>query len=287
MNNPTTTNGTEPTGLVISNLRAAVDGTPILKGVDLTVPAGEVHAVMGPNGSGKSTLSHVIMGRPGYEVTGGSVYLDGIDMLALNPYERAKAGLFLIMQYPTEVPGVRVSDLLEAAYVASGRNPADVYAAINREVAALGIDPDLMDRPVNVDLSGGEKKRNETLQLGVLAPKFALLDELDSGLDVDALAMASARVERATKETNLGVLAITHYPRLLNELKADTIHVFVDGRIVDQGPAQLADEIENSGYDRWVQMTPSEVGVSFGGGGGLGIRGKSAGADDPFADPLA
>jgi len=281
-------NPTPGSGLVVSNLRATADGTPILKGVDITVPAGEVHAVMGPNGSGKSTLSHVIMGRPGYEVTGGSVHLDGVDILALTPYERAQAGLFLIMQYPTEVPGVRVSDVLEAAYVASGRNPADVDAAITREVAALGIDPELMNRPVNVDLSGGEKKRNETLQLGVLKPKFALLDELDSGLDVDALALASARVEQATKEINLGVLAITHYPRLLNELKADTIHVFVDGRIVDQGPPQLAAEIENEGYDRWVQMTPSEVGVSLGGGGGLGIRSKSSPAEeDPFADPLA
>jgi len=143
--------------LVISNLRANAGDVPILKGVDLTVPAGEVHAVMGPNGSGKSTLSHVIMGRPGYEVTGGSVTLDGQDILAMSPDERSRSGLFLIMQYPTEVPGVRVSDVLEAAFVAKGLNPADISAAVDAEVAALEIDPALMDRWVNVDLSGGEK----------------------------------------------------------------------------------------------------------------------------------
>jgi len=275
------------TELIIENLRAEVDGTPILKGVDLRVPAGEVHGVMGPNGSGKSTLSHVIMGRPGYTVTGGSVYLGDTDILALNAWQRAQAGLFLIMQYPTEVPGVRVADVLSSAFNATGRSAGDLDARIETERAALEIDVDLMDRPVNVDLSGGEKKRNETLQMAVLKPAFAILDELDSGLDVDALRLASARVERATTEDNLGVLAITHYPRLFTELKADTIHVFVDGRIVDHGPAQLANEIETTGYDRWVQMTPSEVGVSFG-GGGMGIRSASAApAEDPFADPLA
>jgi len=251
--------------LVITNLRASAGDVPILKGVDLTVPAGEVHAVMGPNGSGKSTLSHVIMGRPGYEVTGGSVTLDGVDILSLAPDERARAGLFLIMQYPTEVPGVRVSDVLEAAFAAKGLDPNAITAAVSAEVAALEIEPSLMDRWVNVDLSGGEKKRNETLQMAVLEPKFALLDELDSGLDVDALRLASQRVERATKEKNMGVLAITHYPRLLTELHADVVHVFVDGRIVDHGPPQLADEIETTGYDRWVNMTQSEVGVGLGG----------------------
>jgi len=251
--------------LVITNLRATAGDVPILKGVDLTVPAGEVHAVMGPNGSGKSTLSHAIMGRPGYRVTGGSVTLDGADVLAMTPDERARAGLFLIMQYPTEVPGVRVSDVLEAAYAAAGRDTTDLPAAIAAEVSALEIDPELMNRWLNVDLSGGEKKRNETLQMAVLSPKFAVLDELDSGLDVDALRLASQRVERATKDDNMGVLAITHYPRLLTELHADVVHVFVDGRIVDHGPPQLADEIENTGYDRWVNATQSEVGVSFGG----------------------
>jgi len=254
--------------LVITNLRATAGDVPILKGVDLTVPAGEVHAVMGPNGSGKSTLSHAIMGRPGYRVTGGSVTLDGVDVLAMTPDERARAGLFLIMQYPTEVPGVRVSDVLEAAYAAAGRDATDLPAAIAAEVSALEIDPELMNRWLNVDLSGGEKKRNETLQMAVLSPKFAVLDELDSGLDVDALRLASQRVERATKDDNMGVLAITHYPRLLTELHADVVHVFVDGRIVDHGPPQLADEIENTGYDRWVKATQSEVGVSF---GGLGL----------------
>lgn len=251
--------------LIIENLRAEVDGITILKGVDLRVPSGEVHGVMGPNGSGKSTLSHVIMGRPGYTVTGGSVYLDDVDILALNAYKRAQAGLFLIMQYPTEVPGVRVAQVLESAFVASGRDTGSLATMIETEREALEVDIALLDRPLNVDLSGGEKKRNETLQMGVLKPKFAILDELDSGLDVDALRLASKRVELATSEDNLGVLAITHYPRLFNELKADTIHVFVDGRIVDSGPAQLANEIETTGYDRWVQATPSEVGVNLGG----------------------
>ena len=272
--------------LVVENLRASVDGTPILKGVDLVVPAGEVHAVMGPNGSGKSTLSHVIMGRPGYTVHGGSVTVDGVDILSLPAWQRAQAGLFLIMQYPTEVPGVSVTDVLDAAMAARGQGTnGSLSAAIEAERASLDMDAELLERPINVDLSGGEKKRNETLQMGVLKPRFAILDELDSGLDVDALRLASARVERATKEDNVGVLAITHYPRLFEELEPDRVHVFVDGRIVDYGPAQLAAEIEATGYDRWVKATPSVVGVSL--GGAFGAAPAAETAIDPFADPLA
>ena len=182
--------------LVIENLAARIGDRQILRGLDLTVKSGEVHAIMGPNGAGKSTLAAVMMGRPGYTVTGGSIRLDGVEILDLSPFERAQAGLFLVMQYPTEVPGVRVPTMMRAAYAAAGRDETEVDAAIASEAAALEIPEALLDRPVNVDLSGGEKKRNETLQLGVLAPKFAVLDELDSGLDVDAMRLASARVAR-------------------------------------------------------------------------------------------
>ncbi|MGE3621903.1 MAG: Fe-S cluster assembly ATPase SufC, partial [Acidimicrobiia bacterium] len=203
--------------LRIEGLRAGVAGREILAGIDLVVRSGEVHAVMGPNGSGKSTLSHVVMGRPGYEVLGGSVTLDGVDVLALEPWERAQAGLFLAMQYPTEVPGVGLGAALEAAFVAGGRDPALVGARVAAEAARIGFDERFLDRALNVDLSGGEKKRNETLQLAVLEPRFAILDELDSGLDVDALRACARRVEAATEEIGLGVLAITHYSRLLHE----------------------------------------------------------------------
>lgn len=272
--------------LVIENLAARIGEKQILRGLDLKVSSGEVHAIMGPNGSGKSTLAAVIMGRPGYTVTGGSVKLDGVELLELTPAERAQAGMFLVMQYPIEVPGVRVPDMMRAAFEASGRDADDVDAAIEREAAALEIPEALLDRPVNVDLSGGEKKRNETLQLGVLAPKFAVLDELDSGLDVDAMRLASKRVERATNEYDLGVIAITHYNRLLTELNADWVHVLVNGRIVDYGPAELANEIEASGYDRWIAMGATEVSVGLGGSLGS-LSTVSAGVADPFADPLA
>src|SRR5262245_37680784 len=185
--------------LEITGLRAGVAGKEILRGVDMTVRSGEVHAVMGPNGSGKSTLAHVLMGRPGYEVLGGSVTLDGVDLLAMTPWQRAHAGLFLALQYPTEVPGVSLSDLLTTALVAAGRDAGGVPEAIREEAAHLALDPRLIDRPLNVDLSGGEKKKNETLQLGVLRPAVALLDELDSGLDVDALRATSRRIEAATE----------------------------------------------------------------------------------------
>jgi len=273
--------------LIIENLAARIGEKQILRGLDLTVRSGEVHAIMGPNGSGKSTLAAVIMGRPGYTVTGGSVRLDGVELLDLSPYERAQAGMFLVMQYPTEVPGVRVPDMMRAAFRASNRNVDEVDRAIASEAARLEIPEALLDRPVNVDLSGGEKKRNETLQLGVLAPKFAILDELDSGLDVDAMRLASSRVEQETNDRQMGVIAITHYNRLLDELHADWVHVLVNGRIVDYGPAELADEIEARGYDRWLAMGATEVSVGLGGSLGSLTTVPAAPPEDPFADPLA
>lgn len=266
--------------LVLDNVAARIGDKQILRGVDLVVKSGEVHAVMGPNGSGKSTLAGVITGRPDITVTGGSIRIDGAELLELSPYERAQAGMFLIMQYPTEVPGVRVAPMLRAAYAADGRDPAQVEARIAAEAARLEVPAPLLDRPVNVDLSGGEKKRNETLQLGVLSPKFAVLDELDSGLDVDAMRLAARRVEAETTETGLGVIAITHYNRLLSELHADVVHVLVNGRIVDRGPAELANEIEAAGYDRWIAMGATEVSVGLGGA-------LSSLMAEPLADPLA
>ena len=257
--------------LVVEGLRAAVDGQEILKGVDLVVKSGEVHAVMGPNGSGKSTLSHVIAGRPGYEVLGGSVRIDDVELLTLPAWQRAEAGLFLAMQYPTEVPGVALRDLLRSSVGTS--DDADVIEERMRaEAVRIGFDEKCLERPLNVDLSGGEKKRNETLQLGVLRPKFAILDELDSGLDVDALRMVSSRVEEATEEDGLGVLAITHYSRLFEQLSPDMVHVFAAGRIQETGDASLATELESTGYERWVEPAAP--------------RGASVLPDDPFADPL-
>jgi Fe-S cluster assembly ATP-binding protein len=257
------------TELVIEGLRAGVRGKEILRGIDLTVRSGEVHAVMGPNGSGKSTLSHVVMGRPGYEVLGGSVRLDGEDVLAMEPWQRAQAGLFLAMQYPTEVPGVSLTDALEASFAAAGRSPAEVPELLRTEAARIGFDERFLTRPLNVDLSGGEKKRNETLQLGVLRPRIAVLDELDSGLDVDALRACARRVEQATEETGLGVLAITHYSRLLHELRADVIHILVKGEIRETGGPELAGQLEESGYAAWTHADDVEPEP-----------------EDPFADPF-
>jgi Fe-S cluster assembly ATP-binding protein len=207
---------------------------------------------MGPNGAGKSTLSAVIMGKPGYTVTAGSVTLDGVDMLALPTWKRATAGLHLVMQYPTEVPGVHVDEMLAEALSARGRSSADLAARISSEAGRINFDAELVSRALNVDLSGGEKKRNETLQLGVLEPKIAILDELDSGLDIDALRDCARRVEAATHENNLGVLAITHYVRLLEELKPDVVHILAAGRIVKTAGPELADELERDGYAAFV-----------------------------------
>ena len=238
--------------LTISGLCAEVAGKQILNGIDLVINSGEVHAIMGPNGAGKSTLSAVIMGKPGYTVTGGSVTLDGVDLLALPTWKRALAGLHLVMQYPTEVPGVHVDEMLTEALTARGRDTKDLTARIASEAAQIHFDEALVSRALNVDLSGGEKKRNETLQLGVLEPKIAILDELDSGLDIDALRDCARRVEAATQQDNLGVLAITHYVRLLEELKPDVVHILSAGRIVKTGGPELADVLERDGYAAFV-----------------------------------
>jgi Fe-S cluster assembly ATP-binding protein len=236
--------------LVIEDLRAGIPGREILQGLSLTVRSGEVHAVMGPNGSGKSTLAHVLMGRPGYDVLGGSVTLDGIDLLALPTWQRARAGLFLAMQHPIEVPGVSLVESMTAArrFVATEENVPNMDVRLHTEAARIGFDERFLDRSLNVDLSGGERKRNETLQLSVLRPRFAVLDEIDSGLDVDALADVGRRVEEATEEWGLGVLAITHFHRLLDVLRPDVVHVLAGGRVVATGGAELAGIVDRSGY---------------------------------------
>jgi Fe-S cluster assembly ATP-binding protein len=269
--------------LVIEGLRASVGGKEILRGIDLTVRSGEVHAVMGPNGSGKSTLSHVLMGRPGYEVLGGRVLLDGVDLLAMEPWQRAGAGLFLAMQYPTEVPGVSVEDVLTEALVATGRGGSDVSSRMVAEAKRIGFDERFLSRPLNVDLSGGEKKRNETLQLGVLEPRIAILDEIDSGLDVDALRDVSRVIEEHTNSRGLGVLAITHYKRLLTELRPDHVHVLSKGRIVRSGGPELADELEETGYADYAEEEVASETAPF----APSPDRPAAPADDPFADPLA
>ena len=236
------------TTLEIKNLAVSVGGSQILNDVSLTIKSGEVHAVMGPNGAGKSTLSAALMGKPGYVVTGGSVKLDGVDMLALPTWQRATAGLHLIMQYPTEIPGVMLQDAMSAALDARKRDTTNLRSLIATEAKRISFDTELVDRAVNVDFSGGEKKRNETVQLAVLQPKIAILDELDSGLDIDALRDCAQRVEDATREMNLGVLVITHYSRLFEQLKPDFVHILTNGRIVKSAGPELADELEVTGY---------------------------------------
>jgi Fe-S cluster assembly ATP-binding protein len=241
----------------IKGLVASVAGKEILRGIDLTLQSGEVHAVMGPNGAGKSTLAGVIMGKPGYEVLAGSITLDGVDVLALPAWQRATAGLHLVMQYPTEVPGVMLDDVLDEALASRGRDASTLDQVLLDEAERIGFEERFLHRPLNVDLSGGEKKRNETLQLAVLRPKFAILDELDSGLDIDALRDCSRRVEDLSNDTSdghepMGVLAITHYSRLLTELKPDHVHILVKGRIVTSGGPELADVLESDGYTAFV-----------------------------------
>ncbi|MCZ7423961.1 MULTISPECIES: Fe-S cluster assembly ATPase SufC [unclassified Micromonospora] len=228
---------------------------PILHGVDLTVRSGETHAIMGPNGSGKSTLAYSVAGHPKYEITGGSVTLDGEDVLEMSVDERARAGLFLAMQYPVEVPGVSVANFLRTAKTAiDGEAPklrtwgGELRGAMER----LHMDPAFAQRNVNEGFSGGEKKRHEIVQLELLKPKMAILDETDSGLDVDALRVVSEGVNRVRDTGDTGLLLITHYTRILRYIKPDYVHVFVAGRIVEQGGPELADKLEESGYERYA-----------------------------------
>lgn len=235
--------------LEIRDLHANAGSTQILNGINLTVRSGEVHAVMGPNGAGKSTLSAAIMGKPGYTVTKGSIMLNGSDIVAMPTWQRALAGLHLVMQYPTEIPGVGIDELLSEALTERGIDPAKLTARIAGEATRIGLDEALIHRAVNVDFSGGEKKRNETLQLAVLEPRIVVLDELDSGLDIDALRDCARRVEDLTNERNLGVLVITHYSRIFADLKPNFVHILAKGRIVASGGPELADQLERDGYE--------------------------------------
>lgn len=242
--------------LEINNLHVVLEEEEkqILKGVDLNVEAGAVHAIMGPNGSGKSTLSYVLSGRDGYEVTDGSVQLEGADLLDLDPEERAAAGLFLAFQYPVEIPGVGnmtfLRTALNAQRVARGEDEmsaADFLKLVRERAKSLQIDADMLKRPVNVGFSGGEKKRNEILQMAVLEPKMCILDETDSGLDVDAMKLVSQGVN-ALRDAGRSFLVITHYQRLLDHIQPDVVHIMADGRIVKTGGPELALEVENNGY---------------------------------------
>ncbi len=275
------------TVLSIRNLGVAVGDQQILNGVDLEVSSGQVHAVMGPNGSGKSTLSNAIMGKPGYRITSGSVELDGQDLSSLPTWARAQAGLFLVMQYPTEVPGVSVRETLEFALKERGVEEVDVQSRLIEEAERIGLQNELLDRALNVDLSGGEKKKNETAQLAVLDPQIAVLDELDSGLDIDALRACAERIEIMT-EQGLGVLCITHYHRLLDYLPADHVHILVNGEIVESGGPELARELEADGYSRFTDSDSESGGVSVAIGGRSETNSVAATEpEDPFADPLA
>jgi Fe-S cluster assembly ATP-binding protein len=242
--------------LKIDNLRAAVDGTPILNGLSLTVNAGEVHAIMGPNGAGKSTLAYVLGGRPGYEVTGGSVTFAGQDLLALEPHERAALGLFLGFQYPVEIPGVSnvqfLREALNSQRKARGEEPlsgGDFLKLAREKAGLLKLDMEMLKRNVNVGFSGGEKKRAEMVQMGILDPAFAVLDETDSGLDIDALRIVGAGINAIMRQPDKGVLLITHYQRLLDYVEPDVVHVLVKGRIVKSGGPELAHQLESEGYE--------------------------------------
>tara|TARA_R110000782_G_scaffold167129_5_gene259154 strand:+ start:8656 stop:9402 length:747 start_codon:yes stop_codon:yes gene_type:complete len=241
--------------LKIDNLSNTVADKPILKGLSLSISAGEIHAIMGPNGAGKSTLAYTLGGRPGYEVTGGSVEFEGQDLLALEPHERAAAGIFLGFQYPVEIPGVSnlqfLRESLNSQRRARGEEPlsgSDFIKLAKEKAALLGLDMEMLKRPVNVGFSGGEKKRNEMVQMGILDPKLAILDETDSGLDIDALKIVGAGINAIMRHPDKAVLLITHYQRLLDYVKPDFVHVLSDGRIVKSGGPELALELEREGY---------------------------------------
>jgi Fe-S cluster assembly ATP-binding protein len=241
--------------LKITNLHATVAGKPILNGVSLDVPKGEVHAIMGPNGSGKSTLAYVLAGRPGYEVTDGAAMFDGSNLLEMEPFERAAAGLFLGFQYPVEIPGVSYLQFLRESLNAQRRargeaelSGAEFIKLAREQAALLGMDAEMLKRPVNVGFSGGEKKRAEMVQMGIMDPKFAILDETDSGLDIDALRTVGEGINRIMRAPDKAVLLITHYERLLEYVRPDFVHVLVGGRIVRSGDHRLAVELEAVGY---------------------------------------
>jgi len=243
----------------VKNLHVAVGGVEIIKGLTLGVPAGETHALMGPNGSGKSTLAYALAGRDGYAVTEGTATLDGADLLALSPEERAARGLFLSFQYPVEIPGLSAIAFLKAALNAQRKArgeepmPAPALLKLLRDKGdGLKIDPEMLKRPLNVGFSGGEKKRFEALQMAVLEPRFAILDETDSGLDIDALKIVAASVN-ALRAPNRGLLVITHYQRLLDYIKPDKVHVLAEGRIAASGGPELALELEREGYDKYLR----------------------------------
>ena len=249
--------------LEIRDLHVSIDtdqgSKEILRGVNLTIKQGEIHAIMGPNGSGKSTLAYTIAGHPRYTVDSGSITLDGDDVLAMSVDQRAKAGLFLAMQYPVEIPGVTVSNFLRTAKTAlEGEAPPlrRWVKDLKSSMEALRMDRSFSERNVNEGFSGGEKKRHEIVQLELLKPKFAVLDETDSGLDVDALKIVSEGVNRVKENTGLGIVLITHYTRILRYITPDFVHVFVEGRIAEQGGPELADRLENEGYDRFLTETP-------------------------------
>jgi Fe-S cluster assembly ATP-binding protein len=263
--------------LRVSGLHAGIDGQEILRGVDLEVASGEVHALMGPNGSGKSTLSHTLMGRSEYTVTSGSVTIDGEELLGMPTWQRAVRGLFVAMQYPVEVPGVRLEDFMAASLRGRGGDPdpEGLSERLHAEALQLGVAEEFLTRGINDEFSGGEKKRLEVLQLAVLEPKFAILDEIDSGLDVDAMRDVALAVAAMASERGLGVLAITHYARLLTELRPDRVHVLMAGRVIGSGGPELADQLEAEGYEG--------VARSFGVEELASVPGAPV---DPFADPF-
>jgi Fe-S cluster assembly ATP-binding protein len=241
--------------LQIENLQATVADKPILNGVSLHVPAGEVHAIMGPNGSGKSTLAYVLAGRPGYEVSEGGATFDGRDLLAMEPHERAAHGLFLGFQYPVEIPGVSYLQFLRESLNSQRRargeaelSGAEFIRLARAQASELGMDVEMLKRPVNVGFSGGEKKRAEMVQMGIMAPRLAILDETDSGLDIDALKSVGAGINRIMRAPDKSVLLITHYQRLLDYVQPDKVHVLSRGKIVRSGGAELAHELEREGY---------------------------------------
>jgi Fe-S cluster assembly ATP-binding protein len=245
--------------LVIDNLHASVEGTEILKGVSLTINAGETHAIMGPNGSGKSTLANVLLGHPSYKVTEGTITYKGEDITAAAPEVRGQAGMFLGFQYPEEIPGVSVVNFLRTALsnrTGTEYTVLELRLKVMEAMSELGMEASFADRYLNEGFSGGERKRNEILQMAVLEPEFAVLDETDSGLDIDALKIVAEGVERLRNDDR-GFLIITHYQRMLDYITPDVVHVFMDGRIIESGDADLADTIEESGYDSYRSRVPT------------------------------